>query len=30
VQSAQNTVEQADKQATQVVDAWAEIVDAIF
>jgi uncharacterized protein YukE len=30
VQSAQNLVEQADKQATQVVDTWAELVDAIF
>ena len=30
VRSAQSLVEKADNQATQVVDAWAEIVDAIF
>ena len=30
VQSAQNLVEQADNQATQVVDAWNDILDAIF
>ena len=30
VRSAQNIVEQADNQATQAVDAWSEIVDAIF
>jgi hypothetical protein len=30
VRSAQEIVEQADSQATQVVDAWADLVDAIF
>jgi len=30
VRSAQNIVEQADNQAAQVVDAWTDIVDAIF
>jgi hypothetical protein len=30
VRSADNLVEQADNQATQVVDAFAELVDAIF
>ena len=30
VRSAQEVVEQADNAATQVVDAWADLVDAIF
>ena len=30
VRSAQEIVEEADNQASQVVDAWADLVDAIF